>query len=74
MWEQKPEDMDTINTFFRSTLAAMWSKLMKLAKDKIPQVGEDRGIEHGYEAPPVSGSALQSLLFSLVAPRNNVVA
>jgi hypothetical protein len=51
MWEQKPEDMDTINTFFRSTLAAMWSKLMKLAKDKIPMVGEDRGLEHGYEAP-----------------------
>ena len=61
MWAQKPEDMDTITTFFRSTLAAMWTKLVKLAKDKIPKEGEDRGLEHGYEAPPVSGSALQSL-------------
>ena len=52
MWAQKPEDMDTINTFFRSTLATMWTKLMKLAKDKIPKEGEDRGLEHGYEAPP----------------------
>jgi hypothetical protein len=51
MWAQKPEDMDTINTFFRSTLATMWTKLMKLAKDKIPKEGEDRSLEHGYEAP-----------------------
>jgi hypothetical protein len=51
MWDQKPEDMDTINTFFRSTLTAMWLKLMKLAKDKIPKAGEDRGLEHGYEPP-----------------------
>ena len=55
MWAQKPEDMDSITTFFRSTLAAMWTKLMKMAKDKIPKKGEDRGLEHGYDAPPVSG-------------------
>ena len=58
MWAQKPEDMDTITSFFRSTLAAMWSRLMKLAKDKIPKEGEDHGLEHGYEAPPMSSSAL----------------
>ena len=51
MWAQKPEDMDTIITFFRSTLATMWTKLMKLAKDKIPKEGEDHGLEHGYEPP-----------------------
>ena len=30
----------------------MWTKLMKLAKDKIPKEGEDRSLEDGYEAPP----------------------
>jgi hypothetical protein len=29
----------------------MWTKLMKLTKDKIPKEGEDRGLEDGYEAP-----------------------
>jgi hypothetical protein len=52
MWAQKPEDLDSITTFFRSTLAAMWTKLMKLSKDKIPKEGKDRGLEDGYEAPP----------------------
>ena len=40
MWAQRPEDMGPLNAFFRSTLAAMWTKLMKLAKDKIPKEGE----------------------------------
>ena len=70
MWAQKPEDMDTVNTFFRSTVAAMWSRLMKLAKDKIPPAGEDRGLKHGYEAPLVSSLALQYLFCSLIEPRS----
>ena len=46
--------MDSITTFFRSTLATMWTKLMKLAKDKIPKEGEDCKLEDGYEAPLVN--------------------
>jgi hypothetical protein len=47
----------------------MWTKLMKLAKDKIPKEGEDRGLEHGYEAPPVSGSVLQFFILCLLLRR-----
>ena len=67
MWAQKPEDMDTINTFFRSTLATMWSRLMKLAKEKIPKEGEDRGLEHGYEAPPGEWFRPSIFYFSLIS-------
>ena len=54
MWAHKPGDMGPLIAFFRSTLATMWTKVMKLAKDWIPKEFEDRGLEDGYEAPPVS--------------------
>ena len=37
--------MGPLTAFFRSILAAMWTKLMKLAKDKIPKELEDRGLD-----------------------------
>ena len=51
MWEQKPEDAGPITAFFRSTLAGMWTRLLKLAKNNIPEEGEDLIFEDGYEAP-----------------------
>jgi len=54
MWEHKLGDAGPVLRFFCSTLAGMWTRLLKLAKDKIPKEGEDLGFEVGYGAPSVS--------------------
>ena len=54
MWAQKPEDASPLTAFFRSTLDDMWTKLMKLAKDKIPKEGVELSFEDGHDAPIVS--------------------
>ena len=51
MRAQKPEDMAPLTAFFHSTLADMWTRLLKLPKDNIPKEGKDLGFEDGYEAP-----------------------
>ena len=65
MWVQKP-NMGPVTTFFRSTLAAMWTRLLKLAKDKIPKEGEDLGFEDGQDAPSKCFSTrIQILVFRI---------
>ena len=54
MWEHKSGDAGPVLSFFRSSLAGMWMRLFKLAKDKISEEGKDLGFEVGYAATPVS--------------------
>ena len=54
MWEHKSGDAGPILSFFRSSLAGMWTRLFKLAKDKIPEEGKDHGFKVGYTATPIS--------------------
>ena len=64
MWEHTSRDMGPILRFFNTTLAGMWTRLLKLARDKIPKEAEDLGFEVGYEAPPVS---VQTQMFSIIS-------
>ena len=51
MWEHKSGDAGPVLHIFHTTLAIMWTRLFKLAKDKIPKEGEDCSLKDGYEAP-----------------------